>query len=183
MTSTLSDAVWTPTRSTPSSHLAPTPEIPLSGSPLPPVPPEQSWRLTGASTLAVQRTRSMLLRDAWAQFLRLSRVGAMDTTNELAHTFLSILKELVEDGGPLPQLGPSASGCLEVVWLVDGKSVGLIVEDSGDWLLWGEDAEGNTFLDDEGPYGTPPSLVALTIASERLVEMGRSVRFWPPVGQ
>ena len=83
------------------------------------------------------------------------------------------LNELVQDNQPYPQVEPSSSGGIEVVWLVGGNHLTLIIQNDGEWLIWGEDANGYEYLDEEKqPNQNHPSTEAITIAREWLTKMG-----------
>ena len=131
------------------------------------------------TTEASARTALMLTRDAYSQFWKIRDSGEVNWTRSTYITFARMLRILVRDGGPLPQLSPSATGGLEVLWLVGGTQVGLVVDDSGDWLLWGENDRGDEMFDEEGRLGWPLSTQTRSEALRTLAEMGASVRFWP----
>ena len=112
MRSTVSENVWKPTTRTSSPILEESPYSPSRVRIHLAPAGGQVWLMRGSHSLAVPRTVPMLLRDAEIQLARLCDASALELTPAMWHTFERSMQELVVDGGPLPQLGPSATGCL-----------------------------------------------------------------------
>lgn len=117
--------------------------------------------------LEAARTRIGLLVSDQAIRLNVTLLSSLDR----------LLRDLIGDGGPLPQVVPAISGGIEVQWLVGDQFVGLIVDETGQWLLWNETASGSGF-EIEGAPGEPVPPNRRVELHNQLANMGRSARFW-----
>lgn len=122
------------------------------------------------------RNAGMLLLAARTRLGQLIETGQIRPDKRQLRALMMLLLQLVESGGPLPQVAPTISGGIEVQWLVGSDFVGLIADQEGEWLLWTESSSGGFEI--EGAYGEliPPNhLVGLR---NQLRQMGRSARYW-----
>lgn len=119
----------------------------------------------------------MLLADALIQLRHLIDDGAIKHLEETQIVgLIRLLRQLVTDGGPLPQLAPTISGGIEVQWLVGADFVGLIVDRAGGWLLWTESSAGGFEIEGGPGELVPPNRLVELHNQMRL--MGRSARVW-----
>jgi hypothetical protein len=132
-----------------------------------------------SQSLVSGRSATALTLLALQSVQTLVRGQTVDVTPATVDTLLKMFRGLIRDGGPLPQVGSSASGSVETHWLVGGVLVSLIVDAQGDWLLWGEDPAGRDLFEAEGHWNDSLPLSVALDARETLHEMGLAVRVWP----
>lgn len=73
--------------------------------------------------------------------------GTAEPTPEALRSFQHAVSALVREGGPTPQVGNTATGSVEVQWLVGGELVSALFDANGDLNLYAEDASGDVLLD------------------------------------
>ncbi|MEV7767856.1 hypothetical protein [Microbacterium sp. NPDC086615] len=90
-----------------------------------------------------------------------------------------ILGNLVEDGGPTPQVGATADRSIEVQWLCGGTLLAAIIEHDGEVSLIAEDATSRPIFDFEFDQDEPISPAAFDQARNLLREMAAGVKKRP----
>ena len=111
---------------------------------------------TTQSLASAPRNAEMLAAAARARLFRLIADNAVPNNPELLATVDRMLSLLVRDGGPLPQVSASVAGGVEVQWLVNGELVAVIVDATGNGILWAEDNDGVELFENEGAAGSAP---------------------------
>ncbi len=73
--------------------------------------------------------------------------GRADPSSAALDTFQRTVDLLVREGGPTPQVGDTATGSVEIQWLVKGELVSALFAPSGELNIYAEDASGDVLLD------------------------------------
>jgi len=97
--------------------------------------------------------------------------GRAEPTPEALRSFQHTVSALVREGGPTPQVGSTASGSVEVQWLVGGELISALFDASGDVNIYAENADGGVVVDQDVAPDEDWSSTA-TQVRERLAVMG-----------
>lgn len=130
------------------------------------------WTTTQASAFELQWHASKCLAAVRAD-------GDAHPTNAALVSLDTVIRALVADNGPTPQVGPTPSGSVEIQWLADGTLVSALFDESGDFNVYAVNADDEILLDDELPAGDLPDAIRTTLA-KILEEMSTKIVQRPP---
>ncbi|MEI6623817.1 MAG: hypothetical protein WCP28_18140 [Actinomycetes bacterium] len=108
----------------------------------------------------------------------LAETTGLSVTDVAKQRAMRLLDSLVVAGQPPPQVTRNPSGAVETNWLVNSEFVVLAVENTGEWSMWAEGAEGEELFAFEGESGELMSESDCRVARDVLDRLGRSIEMW-----
>lgn len=133
-----------------------------------------SHSLTGVVWASTQASAFDLHRFAKARLAVVRADGQAAPTERALASFESVLRSLVADNGPTPQVGATSSGSVEIQWLVDGNLVSALFDESGICYVLAVDNQDEVLLDEEVPAGVLPEELRVGLA-DRLIAMSGGI--------
>lgn len=130
------------------------------------------WTSTQASAFELQWHATKCLATVRAD-------GDANPTRAALISLDNVIRALVSDNGPTPQVGATPSGSVEVQWLADGTLVSALFDESGDFNVYAVNADDEVLVDDELSSGDLPDDIRTTLA-EILEEMSTKIVQRPP---
>lgn len=146
----------------------------------------RSAALSGVVSVTTQASAFELQRFAKTRLAAVRADGVAAPTEEALESFESVIRSLVIDNGPTPQVGATPSGSVEIQWLVDGNLVSTLFDESGVCYVLAVNGDDTVLLDAEVPPGTLPEELRTELAqllrsmSGKIVERPKS---WSVRGQ
>ena len=144
-----------------------------------------SRSLSGVVKASTQVSAFDLQRFAKSRLAAIRADGQAAPTARALGSFDFILRNLVFDNGPTPQVGSTPSGSVEIQWLVNGNLVSALFDEEGSCYLLALNSEDKVLLDEEVGEGDLPDQLRAKL-SERLQVMSHDVverpTFWSMSG-
>jgi hypothetical protein len=93
--------------------------------------------------------------------------------------FRRVMGQLLQDGGPTPQVAPTPSGSVEIQWVAGGYVVSALFDTSGDYNLYVVDEDHHILLDVDIEADHNPGEGDIDLLRGLLSEMGAAVKTRP----
>ncbi|QTE29346.1 hypothetical protein [Pengzhenrongella sicca] len=134
----------------------------------------RSAALSGVINTSTQASAFELQRFAKTRLAAVRAGGDATPTGEALESFETMIRSLVIDNGPTPQVGATPSGSVEIQWLVDGNLVSTLFDESGACFVLALDKADAVLLDAEVPPGNLPEDLKSELA-QLLKSMGGNI--------
>jgi hypothetical protein len=152
----------------------------------PPLAVEREAHTPGptATTYVVARSSHAgvveLQSHAWTRLRIAEAEGTASPTPEALGSLKTVIGRFVVNDGPTPQLGPTGDGSVELRWLVAGRLVSALFEESGEFNLYAIEPDESVIFDEDIPFGESVPAEVQDRLREVLAEMSRHVAIRPP---
>jgi hypothetical protein len=105
--------------------------------------------------------------------------GRASLTADGKASLRKVMKLLVRDNGPTPQLGPTGTGGVEIQWLSGGVFISALFEPEGDYSLYALRDDTDVLMDLDLDAGELPSVEDRARLRDLLAEMGKAATSRP----